>query len=85
MGKFVATVQDHLILPALVSLSAGPAHLRQQAGQPVPAPVSVRFLIDTGAKRTTLIPGVVSHLDPPSGDEVRLITPLAVGAATLFG
>jgi hypothetical protein len=84
MGRYTAAVRDHLILPALVSLPAGEERLRRGAGQRVPAPVSLRLLIDTGSRRTTLIPGVVRHLDPPAGVEVELVTPLASVAATLY-
>ena len=52
-------------------LSAGDAHLRERAGRVVPAPVPIRLLIDTGAKRTILIPGIIRHLDPSAGDLVR--------------
>jgi hypothetical protein len=53
MGKYIVVVEDHLILPAVVSLGAGAEHFLRRSGQPVPEPVAVRLLIDTGAKRTT--------------------------------
>jgi hypothetical protein len=84
MGKYVAPVDDILILAAVVSLSAGPVHFLQRGGQPVPAPVAVPLLIDTGAKRTTLIPGIIRHLDRPGGFDVQVVTPLATVAATLY-
>jgi hypothetical protein len=84
MGRYTATVQDHLILPALVTLPTGEESLRRSAGRPTPAPATVRLLIDTGSRRTTLIPGVLHHLDPPAGGNVHLVTPLANVAATLF-
>jgi hypothetical protein len=31
-----------------------------------------------------LIPGIIRHLDPEPGGEVRLVTPLATGNVTLF-
>src|SRR4051812_2396769 len=84
MGKYTASVEDHLILPAVVSLSAGPVHFLRQSGGRVPEPVPVRLLIDSGAKRTTLIPGLLRHLDPPPGGDVRVETPLAAVVATLY-
>ena len=84
MAKYIAPVEVHLILPALVSLTAKPESLLQRAGRQVPAPVPVRLLIDTGSKRTTLVPGVISHLDPPAGRRVNVITPLAAGATWLY-
>jgi len=84
MGKYSAPVEEHLILPAVVRLPAGSEHLRRHAGSTVPAPVPVRLVIDTGSKRTTLIPGIIRHLEPEPGNEVRLVTPLATGNITLF-
>jgi hypothetical protein len=49
----------------------------------VPSPLAIRLLIDTGAKRTTLIPGVIRHLGPPGGAEVLVETPLASVTTTL--
>ncbi|HKI36550.1 MAG TPA: hypothetical protein VKA46_32130 [Gemmataceae bacterium] len=45
-------------------------------GGSVTAPVPIRLLIDTGAKRTTLIPGIVDHFQPTSGAEAHLVTPV---------
>jgi hypothetical protein len=84
MGKYSAPVEDHLILPAAVSLTSGTALLRRQTGRPAPPPVLVRLLIDTESKRTTLIPGIIHHLDPPRGADVPLVTPKAVGSVKLF-
>jgi len=74
MGRYVASVVDHLVLPGRVRLP--PAYERQLArlGASVPAPVPIRLLIDTGSSRTTLIPGIVRHLQPMSGSEVRVVT-----------
>ena len=84
MGKYSAPVEDHLILPAMVSLPAGSEHFLRRAGDPVPAPVPARLVIDTGSKRTTLIPGIIRHLNAEPGEDVRLVTPQATGIATLF-
>jgi hypothetical protein len=84
MGKFSAPVDDHLILPALACLPAGEVESRRRAGRLVPAPVPVRLLIDTGAKRTTLIPGIIRHLDAQAGNDVQVVAPLASVVATLY-
>ena len=84
MGKYTAQVTDHLILPASVRLPDGDEHFLQAAGQRVSAPVPIRLLIDTGSKRTTLIPGAIDHLNPRQGDIVRIATALHAGAARLF-
>jgi hypothetical protein len=77
MGKYAATVTDHLVLPARVRLP--PVHECQFAssGRDVPAPVPVRLLVDTGARRTTLVPRIIRHLGPIFETEVQLVTPLA--------
>jgi hypothetical protein len=50
----------------------------------VPAPVPIRLLIDTGSKRTTLIPGIIRHLNPLGGNPVRVAAPLRAGRTRLF-
>jgi hypothetical protein len=76
MGQYVASVTDHLILPAQVRVTPGREQDFRASGQAVPAPVAIRLLIDTGAKRTSLIPGIVRHLRPSPGTSGRLHTPL---------
>jgi hypothetical protein len=41
-------------------------------------------LIDTGSKRTTLVPDVLRHLDPQADVAVRVATALAAGLTKLF-
>jgi hypothetical protein len=84
MGKYTASVEDHLVLPAQVRLP--PVQERGLVGshRRVPAPVPIRLIIDTGARRTTLIPGIMRHLDPTPGCDARVITPLASGDTTLY-
>ncbi len=84
MGTFQAPVEDHLILPASVCLVAGDEQSRRRTGAAVPAPVSLRMLIDTGASRTTLIPGSIRHLAPQEGPDVSLNTPSGQRAVTLY-
>ncbi len=84
MGKYVAQVQDHLILPALVHLPEEDELVRRRARKHVPAPVAIRLIIDTGSKRTTLIPGIVRHLAPQSARGVHVVTPLGSAATEFF-
>ncbi len=84
MGKYTAPVEDHLVLPAQVRLLPDQERFLRFAGRRVPTPVPVRLLIDTGARRTTLIPGIVRHLDPSAGGVVNVNAPLATGDAILF-
>jgi hypothetical protein len=76
MGKYVAEVKDHLILPARVRATWDREQFFQATGQVVPTPVAIRLLIDTGSKRSTLIPGIVRHLQPSVATRSRLVTPL---------
>ena len=84
MGKYTAPVLDHLVLPAQVRLTLGDERSLAAAGGNVPAPVPIRLVIDTGAKRTTLIPGIVRHLQPRPGSPAQLATPLGSGLTDLF-
>ena len=83
MGKYTAPVRDHLILPAVARLTAGPEHFLRQARRQVPAPVAVRLVIDTGSSRTTLIPGIIRHLGMQASGGVQVVTPANPVAATL--
>jgi hypothetical protein len=81
MGKYTAPVEDHLVLPARVRLPPVEARCRANSGGNVPAPIPIRLILDTGAKRTTLIPGILDHLQPTSGPEAHLVT--ALGSALI--
>jgi hypothetical protein len=84
MGKLVASFDDQLVLHAQACHTIGQKQLLRLTGRPIAASVPVRLLIDTGSKRSTLIPGVIRHLDPPAALDVRVETALAKGMATLF-
>ena len=77
-------VQEHLILPARVRVTPGRERELQLRGHAVPAPVSIRLLIDTGSKRTALIPGIDRRLKIPPAGSVRVATSFAVKTAALF-
>jgi hypothetical protein len=83
MGKYTASVEDHLILPVRVRLPRMQERAMASRGESVPDPVSIRLLIDTGSKRTTLIPGIISHLRPAVNSEVRVVTPLGTARTDL--
>ena len=84
MGTFQAPVDDHLILPARVGLTSGVEYIHRRAGRIVPAPVTIRLLIDTGATRTTLSPGILRHLDPSASADVRVNTPSEPFTSSLY-
>jgi hypothetical protein len=51
-----------LVVAGRVGLSAAEAAKLVQSGQPVPPPVPVRALIDTGSDRTAVAPGIIRQL-----------------------
>jgi hypothetical protein len=53
-------------------------------GRPVPEPVSVQLVIDSGSRRSSLIPGIVDHLNPTRFGEARVETSTASMAANLY-
>src|SRR6266702_489355 len=53
---------DGMVLPAWIGVSEAEAHQWVQSGKPIPAPVSVRALIDPGSDRTAVAPQVIQLL-----------------------
>jgi hypothetical protein len=84
MGQYTALVEDHLILPARVRLPPDEERWLAGSGGNVPIPVPICLIIDTGAKRTTLIPGIVRHLQPTPGIEAHVVTPQGSAITDLF-
>lgn len=84
MGKYKAGVQDQLILPGRVSVVAGRREALQLAGRAIPSPEAVRLMIDTGSRRSSLIPGIINRLGAHLGGAVRVETSLASVRADLF-
>jgi hypothetical protein len=76
MGKYTTSEDNHLILPARVSMTQGRARELRSLGNPVPLAITIRFLIDTGSKRSTLIPGIIGHLQVGPAGTARFITSL---------
>ena len=74
MGKYAAAVDDHLVIPARALLSQGQEQVLRLLGRTVPKGVGVRLIIDTGSKRTALVPWVLDQLSPPLMDNVRVET-----------
>jgi hypothetical protein len=77
MGKFTGTVYDHLVVPARVRLTPAEERANRLSDRLVPAPIPVRLVIDTGSRRTTLIPSIINHLDPAVHSVVRVETSVA--------
>jgi hypothetical protein len=84
MGKYTAAVSDHLIVPARVHQPHGQERLFRLAGRPVPVPLPVRLIIDTGSKRSCLVADVQRHLQLESTHQVRVETGVGSREANLF-
>lgn len=84
MGKYTAEVDDYLVLPARVLLPLARERELHRARQPVPVGVPVRLVIDTGSRRSTLLPSVLTSLDPRPGDAVLVETSTGAEETALF-
>jgi hypothetical protein len=84
MGKYIAAAHDHLVLPARAFLLRGQEQARRLLGRPIPAPVTVRLLIDTGSRRSTLLPSIVTHLELEVIGTVRVETGVAAVETELY-
>jgi hypothetical protein len=84
MGKYRTVVHGPLILPARPLLTIGQEEVLKLLGRPLPAAIDIRLLIDTGSSRSTLIPSVVSHLNPISRGSANIETALAAARTNLF-
>ena len=79
------TPQDGVRVQSLITLSAPRLlHLRQTR-QPIPAPVQVVALLDTGAERTCVDPSVVSRLNLPSCASGFILAPGTATGPAVFG
>jgi hypothetical protein len=84
MGKLTTAVDDHWIIPATVLPTHGHQHEFRRLGQPIPASVSVRLLVDTGSKRSAMIPGVIGRLKATLAGMVRVETSFGIGETELY-
>jgi hypothetical protein len=84
MGKFTSAVEGPLLIAAEALLTRGQEHVLRLLGRPVPAPVPVRLVIDTGSKRSSLAPSVIDRLQPAVQGGTRVETALASGRTNLF-
>ncbi len=84
MGKFRAPVQDRLILPARTLLTREDEVVFRALGRSIAAPIVVRLLIDTGAKRSSMIPSILDRLNPRPAGRANVETVLASAATELF-
>jgi len=76
MGVYRTAVLDRLDVPARVRLPEGDERAYRLFGRPIPQAIPIRLIIDTGAKRSSLVPQVLNQLAPTSAsratDEIGL-------------
>jgi hypothetical protein len=64
MGLFRSAVQDRLTVPARVRLPPGVEEAFRALRRSIPAPIPARLLIDTGSKRSSMVPLILDRLAP---------------------
>jgi hypothetical protein len=74
MGRYRSPVQDQLVLQALALLTNETQQLTRLLDRPVPRPIAVRLIIDTGSRRSSLVPWVLDQLKPPPYKAARVQT-----------
>jgi hypothetical protein len=84
MGIYTANVEEHLVLPARVSLTEDERRVFKMLGRTTAEPIDIRLIVDTGSRRTCLSPAIIDQLRPLSQGRLRVETSLASGETTLF-
>ena len=84
MGKFRTPIYDLPVIPAHVKLTSGQEKVLTLSNRPVPNPLPVNLLVDTGSGRSTLLPELIAQLNPISRGITRVATSLAVAETNLF-
>src|SRR5262249_16775469 len=72
MGRYTAAAHDHLVVPARALITPGQQRRTRLAGGTIPTGVPVRLLVDTGSRRSTLVPSVSAHLNPVSHHPLQM-------------
>ena len=71
------------LIDLLVGISAPRTKALTDAGLPVPAPVSTRFLVDTGASNTRVDPAILSQLSLTPTGSIPIHTPSTGGTPAM--
>jgi hypothetical protein len=83
MGKYKSPVTDHLFIGAVVSLTPGQERFDRGLGLAIPDPVAVKLIIDTGSRRSSLVPGIIRYLDPFKVCDARVESSLGTAMTSL--
>ncbi len=84
MGLLRAAVRDRLILPARTLLPLDVERVFRMLGRPIPAPIAVRLVIDTGSKRSSIVPSVLNCLLPTTAGRAVVETTFASAESELL-
>jgi hypothetical protein len=84
MGKHTAASSGPLVISAQVQVTRGQEKVLRLIGRTAPHSLPIRLLIDTGSRLSTIIPSVISQLNPAVGGVARIETSLASAIANLF-
>jgi hypothetical protein len=84
MGVYTAAFHDYLVLPARALITRGREQVLRLQQRPVSDGVAVQLVIDTGSRRSTLLPSVLADLNPALLGPARVETSLATGRTELF-
>jgi hypothetical protein len=71
------------IIDIVVSVSEPRRQALQSAGKPVPPPICIRALIDTGATSTNIVASVIQPLGLSANGAVQVVTP-STGSAPVM-
>src|SRR5947207_4591397 len=86
MGLYRSVVSDPLealSLPVQVALPEADAKARRLYGHPVPAPVAVHLILDTGSRLSSLTPEILGQVQAPTCGRTRVQGSVGEGPATL--
>ncbi len=84
MGLLRAAVRDRLILPARTLLPLDVERVFRMLGRPIPAPIAVQLVIDTGSKRSSIVPSVLNRLLPTTAGRAVVETTFASAESELL-
>jgi hypothetical protein len=84
MGKFRILAPSLPVVPARVGLTSGQEKILAISNRPIPDPLPVNLLVDTGSGRSTLLPTLIARLNPMARGVARVATSLAVAETNLF-
>jgi len=78
----VAPNNGSLIIVAFIGVSSARSQALTQAKQPVPQPIQIQGMLDTGASNTCVDPGILDQLGLSPTGSIQMVTP-STGAGSV--